>query len=498
MRLRLIGVWFPLTVQGSVHGDACNFVGFRLAKVPSHCIEGHCSEITVEERDGKIVPIMWSEGLGRALSCEGAKEIAREILTENGAYVRKRKLEDESAILGESLFPAVEKAVAKLVMTNEALDESTINSMNEIDALLLKVFAKGDAEWTELNEYLHSLSSFSGLMREHSVELLAFTMTNPSSVDILTGTTAPALHFLMDLWSMFGVPEGMVFDRRSQLACIQVLSVNPVRHRQVFRQERAMTLEQSRDRTSTNVLRLAEAMTQMTVGIPVHAHHLLGLIRFVSTLSLSSQSVSTADGLLLFQFQTEVCPQLISVLTQNPFLADSVKVGITLIHVCRAFTSLETRLSASIALSKRIFQECPILAVDEAAQAIVDRLATPTPFVGALKFDQPVSDVTAGLIVRDTLTRLLGRASSAPRNSESASRSLGQALGLAVMFNIPFMRILRTDRMKVLAIHRDLPGISGQSRKNLLHIRTGIRDIIGEAGIYALSEAEWDDLVKSV
>jgi hypothetical protein len=529
--------------------DACNFVGLRLAKTISACVESFCSGIGYVPSDGVMVPNTIEGTERQRVSCVEAENLADRILTsstvtgDEEVHARKRSRRTaafpshELKEITDKLFPDICERVKKLLWNNEPIPRYMHQTLGDIDSTLLKLLvSESEGDWLRIKEYITSSIGYRELIEVGSA-LVQQTVLVPHSVDVLTGKTAQVIHFLLDIFSVLGVPPAFVFTDAVFYSTSQNLFANPVTYRLRHGGEVGSSLATAFAMSPRQLVMVAQAMSLFASNHPRVPTSLVSIfLRFISTRTVGSES--TAESIMMAQLHREVCPKIAEILQRSPpGLGSNTKEGVSLIHHCRDQVPLFRLIDASIALSVE-GPIRPLVTLQETGETIARALyASDIPLLGGVSFRSSVGPGVKHFVVTDVIVIYKELHSPFIRKSdgvfvlksatkfssrtefEKTMTGLGKAIGLGVLYQVPFSELLRIDQILLTAIHRsvdygalrealrlpqkDLRTVERITKamddwafEPIWYIRKGIREILGPAGVFAISNREWDALAN--
>jgi hypothetical protein len=515
----------PVLGQSPIEG--CNFVGFRLIKIQSLCVNGFCSKIR-KTPDNRLESTFLQDNL---LPCSEAESIALDILRpyapSEEEHVRKRAR--TSSLLLEDSLRDIADSVCLAIMNNEDLDGSVISRMKEVDEALLKAAASASGTWGNHRELLLMNANIGRLFACGSTLLKQIGYV-PNAIDTVGGPTGGILHFLYDLFSVVGVPPGTDMGKNTRYAAKQIFRKRAVLHRPLYANEVRIDNNDHSEISLRTSLMLAQTTGKLSDGKRLSSSELGLFVRFVSSLP-SFDLTSTSRALLWVQFQREICPKLKNVIDSVPDFLEIRRIAISVIHHCTQDAPLKMRFEASFALENTgpTRPRNPLTnTVERIARDFHD---SNNSFVGEFEFPLFVIGGRVKGFAEQTVTRFLklfkpiGAKRFKSRTQfesgtefEHTMTGLGRVLGFAALQNAAFGPRLKIDQILLTAIHRPVdretlagslnlgkkwsrtPRLLTQALNEFVHepvwfIRAGIRDVLGPAGIYAISDAEWDDLL---
>ena len=187
---------------GNVAGaDPCWFIGLRLAKTRSRCVEGMCSELSVSEDEKGVFPSELMDSSQVNISCEDAARIATS-LTESVPVSMYRSWDEALSHVGAQVIPAFRS----VIYSKRHLSSDVIDVMAKFDQHLVQAYRSG-ADLAVVIES-HSISSLFVLWST----VILWSHHVPFSVDVSNGLTAQCIHFGMDLLSVLGPQADIRFE----------------------------------------------------------------------------------------------------------------------------------------------------------------------------------------------------------------------------------------------------------------------------------------------
>ena len=494
---------------GNVAGaDPCWFIGLRLAKTRSRCVEGMCSELSVSEDEKGVFPSELMDSSQVNISCEDAARIATS-LTESVPVSMYRSWDEALSHVGAQVIPAFRS----VIYSKRHLSSDVIDVMAKFDQHLVQAYRSG-ADLAVVIES-HSISSLFVLWST----VILWSHHVPFSVDVSNGLTAQCIHFGMDLLSVLGPQADIRFELDSLEPNAMTVAGcnaanNPVAYRPVYALELVLRFADALVSNPSASVAIASAMTQL-VRNPADIH----AASMVSSLVVSlGASESATDALLRAQLISEVCPHLTRILLESQLLQDMTKTAVSLIYLCKPIIGERGGIEASIRLAANPSKSIPTLELTSLLQGLVDwefewiNGFSPTQQDVPLLLGSLASHfykVYDPFIREEGVTRFKTRSHFQSDDLfELIMIGLGRMLALCIRYQIPCSTDFGLSPVLEAIIERPIedeliiayiaPGFSGASpdhidktlmrniREPLFYITAGVTDVIGPAGIYAL------------
>jgi len=334
-------------LQGFTESEACRFIGARLAKTNSDCLEnGLCSAIENITSSGTIMAAYFAGRLApsESVTCSDAVEIASVIVEES-----KTEVPVNCATAG-LIFDAIHiLGLLPLMVSYEPLQQRTIEDMHSFQSCLI---ANPSEVSLAINPYLSRFKTAMSAMWRLSLSSI-------HSFDTHTGLLAPAFHFWFDIAALI---PGIDVPSQEDLHPITLQTMtraNP--YRKCHAREVLMHLQpptEARDALykAEAIDRLAFTAKQFELGRRVML--LQADIEIVDALLATPLFVSqTTSTMLHFMVAQSLCPVMVPLTdwigTQSVFIASiAVKFGVTLVHICQHRTTLSERKRVSRTLGR--------------------------------------------------------------------------------------------------------------------------------------------------
>ena len=203
--------WFLALVSGSAAtSDPCTFIGFRVAKWFSKCVDGFCTGLSIDRSTGKLDRPTSSDPSLVNVSCAEASAIRMSIYgnmrTSDEPQRKHLRIDLKAKILNEigtAIIPAIRD---QLYMDKPC---SVREVMAEVDEYILKLSSDEDS-WASVSQELIGSPEMAEL--RNVLKLLVHkSLTSPAHYDFETGIAAPFYHFMYDLMSVLDL-DVLSFD----------------------------------------------------------------------------------------------------------------------------------------------------------------------------------------------------------------------------------------------------------------------------------------------
>lgn len=255
--------------------------------------------------------------------------------------------------------------------------------------------------------------------------------------------------------------------------------------------------------------------------------------RFVSRINPASEFQAT-QAVLLYQLGREICPVISYALSLSPYWDANLKAAVSLLYRCNTLALAGDVILASLAMDPLSYHEADEALGTSDIDVLTAEIMNPTrTWISGL--GETVTHPRA--IVEELIPKffeyfppctlkngnMIFRQRSTFESSdefESTLKGFGRLLGLAIKHRVEFAHRLRIPQPLYEAIHHGVPipslldsihasPIETRSvfatqelvdrtvREPILFIRFGIRDVLGPAGIFAISRSRWNSLYRS-
>ena len=517
----MILVLLVLAVEAFALTDsqACRYIGARLAKTNSECLEsGFCSSIVKLEQSGEITSGFFhaSTTIASSIPCSEAQGYA---------YVVRTRESSETVHACDSLGPLFERILLKglnhLRVTNERLGTNVIKDMREFIACLNEA---GDAA----SEISALVPKFEKIM----IRLLRQSISSPHALDSQTGIFAPAFHFFFDVVAV--LQEVKMPTAEALLPITLQTYMFPALYRGRYLREAHMQLPPPTDAERAKAV--AAAIDNLALAANRRADLLQSGIDTINFFLATPRLAPSATATMLdYILKSALCPNLVSVsefLESHPGVkrTTAVKLGVTLISICSENSTLIQREQASRALG-RLLTGTPRESRLDLTFTIEDPVFIITdsrrPWISEL--DHDTSDDSA-LILRDHFfffskmnlrevvdqyvwehTMFIPKAEFDERMDYSEfTRGLGRVMGLCLrdrarMDNLKLHPIIvkllysPLQKLELELIDFDAPVFDiphwitlGEILESLAYVREGIQDVLGPGGLVAFTLLEFE------
>ena len=494
-----------LLVKAVAGGDPCWFIGFRFAKCRSECVDGMCTNIHQSEiQGGKIFrSVVGGPATLPNIPCKHAAMLASRESTETAV---PGSLEETLSEVRNRVLPAVRRMIySKLHLGTESLEV-----MFKLDQTLLQHLWSGNDQSTVLRDSL-VLSELAVLWNK----VVVWSHYVPYSVDTSHGLTAPFIHFGMDIISFLGPEAGQLFRLDSFAMTVATLSAAsyPVTYRPAHELELTLRLGADLRENAMTSVDIAFAMQQL-VQNPANRRAASLVAQMIP--SLQGNLDNAAEALLHQQLVSDICPNLVGILSRSVPLLQFLKTAVSLIYICKPFAGERGALDASINLLASPGNSIQETDVNILVAGLVDY---EFPWINGFSSDHqgiPLITLVKRFIDVYEPFAIDGDAARHKIRSEFQSGDvfertmvgLGRVIALCIRYRLScnrepglgFLMVSSFDDPWVDGIIQDntaqrFPDESRERvqeifqtniREPRFYIAQGIRDVIGPAGIYAL------------
>ena len=513
-------------VTGTLPTDPCWFIGYRLAKSYSKCLDGVC--VGIRLANGMFALAEFAEEISEArqVSCDEAQTVVDEynsgiaLLGEQrprrGVSVLPTDLKSSLQEIGEVIVPAVRQTL----FSRRRITESVFALMKSIDELLRTHF-KSNPDWSLIRESYLKATEFKEFM-----SLLHLTQQwsdwVPYSVDVLPGLMADFIHFSFDLISVLGDPfkESDVHWNRLTVFTI-VASCKPVQYRPEAEAELNTDCDMEYTTDVVAALETAAAMAKLRTD-PTDPQAIFSVSKFVSRLPYGVNIPQTASvAMLRHQLYRELCPRVLNLIRDSSLWAEYKKSAVSLIHNCRDYMPFDNIVASSIVLLATGIRPQALIAgePEKLLEGLCDeRFAWIEGFESTFTLTIPVITHLVSkflkthrpFIKRDDVSVLR------PRNKfqsgtkfESVMKGLGRLLGLCARYRVncmPYLGVsegllygilgqwgsrslltsIRAPRHELTTLDQVAKYLEENVHEPAFFISLGIRDVLGPVGIYAI------------
>lgn len=308
--------------------EACVFLGFGFARIPSRCEYGSCSNIGLNA-DGQVHRNI---SAGIQISCAAAPAIARERLLPRGKNVRvDTSVEAMKEIVGDRLMASLE-----LLAFGGAVSWERLSDLRRIDEWAWDQAVANWAYWRDVTFPAFRGSAF-GTSFIKTTEAIVSQWEHVSMLSTARNhAIVEVIRFYFSLTSVARV--GMLHDSTWMFLSDALREWPPV-----YRQHSAWREIAS---NSPDLVRVSEDIDR--VSSPHEGESILEPMTRIALL-MSQWTPSSSQALLEMQAIMSMCPRLTLLFTeadgQNVRSAQVIRVGVTLIDFCRRvvpFADLET------------------------------------------------------------------------------------------------------------------------------------------------------------
>ena len=489
--------------------DPCWFVGLRLVKHASVCKDGICEGIgRVGDTLDKVTP-------GSTLiTCEEAAGMVEDFTTERTSEEqdskRQRREELDLASVVDKLTSVVIPEARRMGLEGgiQPFDPLTIAAMGEIDRSLLRAFREmSEEEWSTAEASIRASAAFESLVEVRNL-ISIWSQRWRSPVDLVVRKRAPFVHFLLDIMSLFGRPVHL----KGMLYLLREAQTTPVAHRpkhvkEILRQEHFRSFNEFPLKDFKLLARLIDKLAvtrKLELGI-------LGGIYWID--SLPSREQSAAAAILRRKVQTLLCPLIDQIVGSLLNAKGYQRQMISFISLCRGFTSRVRLTEASVLLFPK--GEAPEWLLNENEGLIIDNLKrNDISWVGGFSrlSCAPAQASLVGFI--DRYSPLIKKGSynvlkpkshfDSAEDFENTMRGLGRAIALSARNCEQGGKELGMEKSDFMAIMKEPTEsetfMSAQQRDEevesiheaMFFVRMGITDVLGLAGLYVFTLAEWE------
>ena len=477
MRYTYLASCFALTSGAAAIFDPCYFVGFRIAKAYSTCVESLCSNLLFDEATGRIMISsggQTSEGL-HPVSYSQAKQIRARIFSSSLDGERKRKRQDMVDPTLQDIRTEINPSIRALLYMDQPC--AVKEAMARVDSNILKMSFESES-WGSNRRALLSSPEMTELA--HLLKLLIHkSITSPASYDMATGITAPFLHFMYDLLSLLPLE---VMDARERAVIYKVVVRFSPFHREPYIGEFPVHSRMPFVDIARTIDDLADPRRAWKMG------NVMDIIFDYNRLSFEDSLAAR----LILQHETRrvVCDQLVGFSRiEIPTYATPlfVKTIVSAIDLCKAKLPLVHRLEASLNVAEKrgtAFLPSSVDFDDSSLPWIMG-------FYPAVHIS-PASRAEAA--VREYMTSMIHLQAFSEFDSreelERAMTSFGRALGLVVRYNRGRLAEILDIPPVIFRELSDKPLVR-QTPEAIFFIHRGMQDVLGPAGIHIFTSDEW-------
>ena len=497
--------------------DPCWFVGLRLAKAPAACKDGICEGIGIQDNrvisfslNPRVVPV----------SCNHASGIMNTFFPDQSSEQRPSKRAriefPHISFLLDPLENVIIPDVQKMLFCGgkHPLESSTIAAMSEIDrALLLTFEASSETEWTIIKDFVSQSDVYQSFLHVSELILL-WTQRQRVSMETVQASRAPLLHFLFDLLSLIGRPDGLTMTALEPST--REANIHAIVHRYQHPMESHIAVMPWEEMPPNMCVALAAILTHISLGRVVERAHLRILARVIARIDGEPEhGHPAAVAILRSQLRSSLCPIVDEVIEASDLWSEMAKETVSLINLCRGYLPSYRLLAASRRISRGGASPHWLRTAD--GQLILHNLKrNDVPWVNG--FDDSVH---ARSIARYVLVEFVIRHSPLidkggfnilrPKTSfdsdedfENTMKGLGRAIGLCARYYQKVGTVLRFPVEYFKAIFEDVdpvPIIREQDHgrtvfqdwigEPMFFLRLGIQDVLGIAGLYVYSPQSW-------
>ena len=500
---------FLALVSGSAAtSDSCTFVGFRVAKWFSKCVDGFCRGLSIDRSTGKLGRPTSSDPSLVNVSCAEASAIGTSIYenmrTAEEPQGKRLRIDLKSKILNEirtAIIPAIRD---QLYMDKPC---SVGEVMGDVDQHILKLSAE-EGSWASVSQELIASPEMAEL--RNVLKLLVHkSLTSPAHYDFETGIAAPFYHFMYDLMSVLDLDVLSIAEAHAIRRSVNFYK--PI-HRQQYTGETVLITE------LPPRLVIARSIDDL---LREERKDIFIWVRMILNFDRSSfEGSDAATQILNLKIRTAVCRKLVFI-SRLRFSGGMglllTKALVTAIQMCPN-TKLKNRLIAS----KRVVYEEGM----EYLPLNMDFYDDSLPWLRGLDSRIPNRMEITERALRDFLSAHAvvkegNFATIADFDSretfERAMRSFGRAIGLSVVVGLNYKQIVRLpasltsalvskgDReglvndLQLTAAEKGIDSLvdailATRVYEPIFFIRQGMENIFGPAGYRIFSADEWDDI----
>ena len=525
MRRFIFGLISIARVNGTV--DPCMFVGFRLGKIHSFCgADSICSGLTLDDHTNMVTPRVFNPANFHPLTCEEAGALSELISADSEMTI-------EMADIVDGIAAVIVPYVKGMLYRDEEITPSVRDSMSVIDNSL-RTHLRDQSSWPEKRELIRSSTSYKSLV-DLWLKTVDWSYNVPEAVDVFTGRTSQFAHFFFDLSSVIGPPDESLDPHAPSLTTVAIRHACEYRVRHDGELHFPLALSFTWPPDHLVLLSFFISSLRRNLQDPETIDH---MTYFLSSLPLErppTEAMTATEALIRYQMSTQVCPNLLQIVTGYSQIHSEKKAWANLIVICaeslppRSRVMLHSSIQLGYPREDNMQEEYRWLLEYPTIDGLVHALLIPKfPWIFGLdiairhsaKFlASKVLEICEQIHTPIRHQPLVGVSWFATRDDfktgtefETVMRAYGRAIGFCIRANVPFGYLGATITL-LQALHgRQENSVSGvldvlESRsldrqvffdEPAFFIRRGIVDSIGPGGVFMFSADHWLGLIMGL
>ena len=514
----------PLVRGQFTPNDGCRFVGAHFAKTESVCSDdssdGFCMNVFRLMDTGQFFPMSspFIQSTTRTVSCDEAAVVATEYIKD--FCVEFTDSVDDSDV-PELFRTRINPAIKRLWLGGVELDQRVFDSMKIVYSLAVNAVRRGITTFAMIAGE-PEIEEFNSL-----IEHLIYQSTIESiNYDVLSGSLAPVFSFWFDLAAMFA--DIVMLEGSDTVPVTLQTMMHPPRHRLPYFDDAVVKFEPPAQ--VERAVKISSCFAHL--GSQAHRYMILygppsplmyitdtdlELIQHVLVLNTAA---SATAAILRYDLRTRLCPVLpgvIQIFRMSPGLTQSfaLKIGISLIHLCRVHADVRFIFDSSLILGFLEHEigvgemvNLPELNIDNALEELTKDeypwIAYASHSANFFNEDAFFENLPLERIPAESFNVVLRGMSDSPYDWKQLMRAVGRLIGLRIRAGLTlFVLALHPSQVRLIhspswasavalsqALESDRTPL--EILESVHYMRLGMMDTLGPGIFYATSMQEFE------